>query len=111
VINTPTKSYDYKLFTNHEGKTLTAFLSDLGVRANDPAYTTWMENRIYDDAADCGIAIKGKADTTWWYLVEDSELNDPEYSLGVSGWRFKPIDEHARKYPVIAGMTVLVFND
>lgn len=110
IINPNGAAYNYNLFTNHHG-TLTAFLSDLGVGANSPNYPTWMENRIYDDACDCGIAIEGKTDTTWWYLVENDEFKDPEYSLGVRGWRFKPIPEHVRKHPLLKGMSVVVFND
>jgi hypothetical protein len=112
ILNPTSHAFPYKCFTkNDQGKALTAYLSDLGIGANSPNYPTWMAHRIYDDAADCGIAIKGMTATTWWYLVENGEFNDPDYSLGVTAWRFKPIPEHVRKFPAIAGMEVVIIND
>lgn len=112
ILNGDTHAFPAERFTkNDKGTAYTAYLSDLGIRANSPNYPTWMEHRIYDDAADCGIAIQGKHGASWWYLVEDGEFKNDDYSLGVAAWRFKPIPEHAKKYPAIANMSVIIFND
>jgi hypothetical protein len=84
---------------NDAGTVLTAFLSDLGIRANDPSYLTW---------AASGIALKSAEGVTWWYLVRDNEFTNSDYSLGVAGWRFKPTNEHD---PAVAGFNLVVFND
>lgn len=66
-----------------------------------------MLRRIYDDACDVGIAIRGRNDVVWFYL----ESEDRDREGDVAGWRFKPIAEHVRRYPAIAGTSVLVIND
>lgn len=113
MILEPRTTYPAATFVKNEtGNTYTTFLSDLGIGANSPDYPTWMEHHIYDDACDCGIAIKGLNNKpTWWYLVEDDEFQNADYSLGVSAWRFKLIPEHARKHPTLADKSVIIFND
>ena len=84
---------------SREEKSLLAEHSDLG--------RVQLQQRLYDDACDVGIAIRGKGGVTVWYLHE--EQCDREGDLEVT--IYMPTSETLRKHPQLEGWTVHILND
>jgi len=64
--------------------------------------------QMYDDACDIGMAMYSEktGKQSEWTLVKTDEDNEDVY-----GWNFAPTAESIRKFPNLAGWSVLIIND
>jgi hypothetical protein len=107
VLNPSTYALPFSKFSYDSGDCVfVAEASDLSFTASRGGGEA-MLRRIYDDACDVGIAIRGNNDVVWFYLASEDRNRDGE----IAGWRFKPVPEHVRRNPSIAVTSVLVIND
>ena len=69
--------------------------------------------RLYDDACDTGICFHSNLFNVdiAFYLSETDVVNEGTEDEEITGWRFKPISEHARKYPYYANFVIVIIND
>jgi hypothetical protein len=79
-------------------RTLVAEASTLGYKG---------PRRIYDDAADVGIALLSEMGNTVRFYLSKRDVCGED----VAGWRFEPIAEDVRKHPRLKGLSVLIIND
>lgn len=87
-------------FSYNKGQFI-AEMSDFG-----PCGLRWYP--IYPDACDEGIALVGKTGkVVIYYLNEVRRDADGD----IQSWEFKPISEHARKWPEVAQTHITIFND
>ena len=95
----PIPTLSHKQFMYHKGmKEISAEVSEL------PGLQLY---HLYDDAADVGIAIKGKKETVYFHLTKvENETEDDTLA-----WIFEPISEHVRRNPALEGHTLVIFND
>lgn len=99
-------TYDASLFDwskttiSEEASTLTATGGGARMR---------LYGALYDDAADCGLALRNPktGGVTYWYLYDTHEDREGD----VTHWTFKATHETTRKYPKLAAYTLLVWND
>lgn len=91
-----------RLFTYKAGTFLTE-ASDL------KGYAGAAPHRIYDDACDVGIALESPdGNVVRYYLDDESTCPSNE---DVTAWTFKPIAEDVRRFPRVAGTSVVILND
>ena len=101
ILNRPT--VDRRKFAfGGDGVTLYADMSDLGWAAGHLNL-----HRIYDDAADIGVAIAAKDGIVIFYYVRNLTTADGEF-LGIE---LRPIDEHVRKNATLKNITMQIVND
>lgn len=62
--------------------------------------------RLYDDAVDEGIAIRGKEGVSTFYLADTQK-----YEGDIVAWIFKPTSETVRKFPRLKRWEVCIIND
>jgi hypothetical protein len=85
--------------TNNVTRVMCADASDVGFRCCV---------RLYDDACDEGIAIRGRQHVLSFYLVDVVKDGSDEDTLM---WVFKPTQEALRKAPYLKDYVVNLFND
>lgn len=81
--------------------------------ASDFGRNMFKVERLYDDACDMGICIhfsQHDVDVTF-YLSETDLAHKGTEDEEVIGWHFKPIAEHARKFPFCANFVIVILND
>lgn len=101
IRNPDATAFNIKDFTvDPKAKLLTCEASTLRLVPGEVGF------QIYDDACDVGYAIRGAHHTTWFYETEEVKRDGD-----VLYWDYKPIAEHVRKNPAIAGWTLRIFND
>lgn len=83
-----------------EDKSLVTEHSDLGRNVQ-------ILQRLYDDACDVGIAIRGRIGVTYWYMHEEERDNEGDLQVTI----YKPCPETLHKYPLLKGWTVHILND
>ena len=90
---------------NREGQTFSQEISSLNGFI--------LFQRIYDDAVDEGFSILSNHTgqiITFYHSKTDYDGNEGDDS-DVAGWWFEVVPEHARKYPWLANIKVLIIND
>ena len=89
-----------KFSVSLESKTLVTEHSDLGRAVQ-------LQQRLYDDACDVGIAIRGKGGVTVWFLHEEKKDDEGDLQVTI----YEPTSETLHKYPAVKGWTVHILND
>jgi hypothetical protein len=92
-----------KAFTHHPAtKRLVAEISDIQLGGFD---------RLYDDAADVGFALRNPktGNVTRWSLADEVRTGGADNEL--LGWYFKPTPESLYKNPALAGYCMTLIND
>lgn len=88
-----------KFTTNHTTRVMVTEASDVG-------FTEC--HRLYDDACDEGICIRGRRKTLTFYLKEVRKDSSGE---DVLAWVFAPTPETRRRESLVADYTVHILND
>lgn len=96
-------AYPAERFTfSKAGKSIVTEASDLGIRPGRPVF-----ERLYDDAVDVGIAIRGRSGKVATFYLDESNAENEDGEV----WTFRPTTETLRALPQLAGYHVTVIND